>query len=59
MTLAGQGAPPFSSWGLHMIKKLVAAAVTVAALVLAFAPAASAAAECGIPQAVPGCTGGY
>ncbi|GAB2824474.1 hypothetical protein [Lentzea nigeriaca] len=41
-----------------MIKKLVAAVVTVAALVLAFAPAASAA-ECGIPQAVPGCTGGY
>jgi hypothetical protein len=43
-----------------MIKKLVAAVVTVAALVLAFAPAASASAsECGIPQANPGCTGGY
>jgi hypothetical protein len=44
-----------------MIKKLVAAVVTMAALVLAFAPAASAASssECGIPQAYPGCTDSY
>jgi hypothetical protein len=40
-----------------MIKKLVAAVVTVAALVLAFTPAASAS-DCGIPQSLPGCTNG-
>jgi hypothetical protein len=41
-----------------MIKKLMAAVVTAAALLLAFAPVAPAS-DCGIPQALPGCTDGY